>query len=113
MSGYMFRTRFRQQIVAEVLPPARERKTQKVVILCDAMPSIRRKQPLSEFLAAKGFGSLIRAIAEHGKATEKSPHQDILDVQCLGIEPIVFLLALPDQPHLASMRHDHFVPQLA
>src|ERR1700737_2451497 len=38
-----------------VLPPSRERKAQKVVVLCDGMPSIPRKQPLSEFLAAKGF----------------------------------------------------------
>jgi hypothetical protein len=51
----MFRTRFRQQIVAEFLPPSQERKAQKVVVLCDGMPSIPRYQPLSEFLAAKGF----------------------------------------------------------
>jgi hypothetical protein len=69
MSGNMFRTRFRQQIVAEFLPPAQERKVQKVIILCDGMPSIPRKQPLSEFLAAKGvFGSSIHAIAERGRA---------------------------------------------
>src|SRR5208282_1966388 len=29
------------------------------------------------------------------------------------IQPIVFLAALPDQPHLARIRHDHFMPQLA
>jgi hypothetical protein len=33
--------------------------------------------------------------------------------QRLGVEPIVFLAGLPDQPHVARMRHDHFVPQLA
>ena len=33
--------------------------------------------------------------------------------QRLRIQPIVFLAALPDQPHLARIRHDHFVPQLA
>jgi hypothetical protein len=31
--------------------------------------------------------------------------------QCLRVQPIVFLAALSDQPHLARMRHDHFVPQ--
>ena len=29
------------------------------------------------------------------------------------IYPIIFLAALPDQPHLARIRHDHFMPQLA
>ena len=29
------------------------------------------------------------------------------------IQPIVFLSALPNQTHVAGMRHDHFVPQLA
>ncbi len=33
--------------------------------------------------------------------------------QRLRIQPIVFLSALPDQPHLARIRHDHFMPQLA
>jgi hypothetical protein len=51
----MFRTRFKQQIVAEFLPSLRPRKTQKVIVLCDGMPSIPRKQPLMEFRAGKGF----------------------------------------------------------
>jgi len=33
--------------------------------------------------------------------------------QRLRIQPIVFLPALSDQPHIARMRHNHFVPQLA
>src|SRR5262249_29918887 len=33
--------------------------------------------------------------------------------QRLRIQTIVFFAAFPDQPHLASIRHDHFVPQLA
>jgi hypothetical protein len=33
--------------------------------------------------------------------------------QGLRIQPIVFLAALPDQPHLAGIRYDHFVPQFA
>jgi len=84
MAGPMFRTRFRQQILAEFLPPTRERKTQKVVILCDGMPSIPRKQSLSEFLATKGFWVIYPryrgAWESDGHFLEKSPHQDILDI---------------------------------
>jgi pimeloyl-ACP methyl ester carboxylesterase len=79
----MFRTRFRQEIVAEFLPPSRLRKAQKLIILCDGMPSIPRKQPLAEFLAAKGFWVIYPryrgAWESGGEFLEKSPHQDILD----------------------------------
>jgi pimeloyl-ACP methyl ester carboxylesterase len=84
MAGHMFRTRFRQQIVAEFLPPARERKTQKVIILCDGMPSIPRKQALSEFLAAQDFWVIYPryrgAWESDGHFLEKSPHEDILEI---------------------------------
>jgi dipeptidyl aminopeptidase/acylaminoacyl peptidase len=80
----MFRTRFNEQIVAEFLPPSRERRTQKVVILCDGMPSIPHKQPLSEFLAAKGFWVIYPryrgAWESGGDFLEKSPHEDIHDI---------------------------------
>jgi len=33
--------------------------------------------------------------------------------QGLRIQAIIFLAALPDQPHLACIGHDHFVSQLA
>jgi hypothetical protein len=33
--------------------------------------------------------------------------------QRLRIQPIVFLSALPDQPHLARIGHDYFMPQRA
>lgn len=84
MPGPMFRTRFRQQIVAEFLPPSRERKTQKVPILCDGVPSIPRKQSLSEFLAAKGFWVIYPryrgAWESDGRFLEKSPDEDILNI---------------------------------
>src|ERR1035441_6181709 len=84
MSGHVFRTRFREQIVAEFLPPSRERKAQKVAVLCDGMPSIPRKQPLSEFLAAKGFWVIYPryrgAWESGGEFLAKSPHEDILDI---------------------------------
>jgi dipeptidyl aminopeptidase/acylaminoacyl peptidase len=97
MSGHMFRTRFKEQIVAEFLPPSRERKTQKVVVLCDGMPSIPRKQPLSEFLAAKGLWVIYPryrgAWESGGEFLERSPHQDILDIiddLPRGMEEIAF-----------------------
>src|SRR5258708_25920199 len=80
----MFRTRFKNEIVAEFLPPSRPRNKQKLIILCDGMPSIPRKQPLSEFLAAKGFWIIYPryrgAWESAGEFLAKSPHEDILDV---------------------------------
>jgi len=80
----MFRTRFKNEIVAEFLPPTRPRKKQRLIILCDGMPSIPRKQPLSEFLAGKGFWVIYPryrgAWESGGKFLAKSPHEDILDV---------------------------------
>lgn len=80
----MFRTRFQNEILAEFLPPVRPRKTNKLIILCDGMPSIPRKQPLAEFLAHKGFWILYPryrgAWESDGKFLAKSPHQDILDI---------------------------------
>jgi pimeloyl-ACP methyl ester carboxylesterase len=62
----------------------RPRKTQRLIILCDGMPSIPRKQSLSEFLAAKGFWVIYPryrgAWESGGEFLAKSPHEDILDV---------------------------------
>lgn len=80
----MFRTRFKNEIVAEFLPPTRLTKQQRLIILCDGMPSIPRKQPLSEFLAGKGFWVIYPryrgAWESGGEFLAKSPHEDILDV---------------------------------
>src|SRR5258706_15661385 len=80
----MFRARFKKEIVCEFLPPERSGKKQKVVVLCDGMPSIPRKQGLAEFFAAKGywvFYPRYRGAWESGGIFfERSPHQDILDV---------------------------------
>ena len=80
----MLRTRFAREIVTEFLPPVRPRKKQRVIVLCDGMPSIPRKQPLAEFLAAKGywvFYPRYRGAWESGGTfLERSPHLDILDV---------------------------------
>src|ERR1035437_8100126 len=84
MRENMFRTRFKEQIVAEFLLPSQPRKKQKLIILCDGMPSIPRKQPFSEFLAAKGFWVIYPryrgAWESGGEFLAKSPHEDILDV---------------------------------
>jgi dipeptidyl aminopeptidase/acylaminoacyl peptidase len=82
--SWAFRTRFKKEIVAEFLPPVRPRKKQKVIILCDGMPGIPRKQPLMMFLAAKGYWVFYPryrgAWESAGEFLERSPHLDILDV---------------------------------
>jgi pimeloyl-ACP methyl ester carboxylesterase len=80
----MFRARFKNEIIAEFLPPSRKSNKQKLIILCDGMPSIPRKQPLSEFLSAKGFWVIYPryrgAWESGGTFLARSPHEDILDV---------------------------------
>jgi dipeptidyl aminopeptidase/acylaminoacyl peptidase len=80
----MFRTRLKKEIVCEFLPPARSGKKQKVIVLCDGMPSIPRKQSLAEFLAKKGYWVFYPryrgAWESDGEFLKKSPHLDILDV---------------------------------
>ena len=80
----MFRTRFKREIVSEFLPPARRGRKQRVIVLCDGMPSIPRKQPLAEFLAAKGYWVFYPryrgAWESDGEFLQRSPHLDILDV---------------------------------
>ena len=80
----MFRARFKGEIVAEFLPPARARKKQRVILLCDGMPSIPRKQPLAAFLSQKGYWVFYPryrgAWESDGIFLDKSPHEDILDV---------------------------------
>src|ERR1700730_12607760 len=82
--SWAFRTRFKKEIVAEFLPPIRPLKKQKIIILCDGMPGMPRKQPLMEFLAAKSywvFYPRYRGSWESGgKFLQKSPARDILDV---------------------------------
>ena len=80
----MFRARFKRDIVTEFLPPARAEKLQRVIVLCDGMPSIPRKQPLAEFLSRKGYWVFYPryrgAWESAGEFLERSPHLDILDV---------------------------------
>ena len=80
----MFRTRFQNEIIAEFLPPSRSRKKQRLIVLCDGMPSIPRKQSLAEFLSAQGFWVIYPryrgAWESGGEFLAKSPHEDILDI---------------------------------
>jgi pimeloyl-ACP methyl ester carboxylesterase len=80
----MLRTRFARDIVTEFSPPLRPPKKQRVIVLCDGMPSIPRKQPLAEFLAAKGYWVVYPryrgAWESGGEFLARSPHLDILDV---------------------------------
>jgi dipeptidyl aminopeptidase/acylaminoacyl peptidase len=84
MVPYMFRTRFAKEIVTEFLPPARVRRRERVIVLCDGMPSIPRKQPLAEYLAGKGFWVFYPryrgAWESGGEFLDRSPHEDILEV---------------------------------
>ncbi len=101
----MLRTRFKKEIVAEFLPPARPGKKQKVIILCDGMPSIPRKQALADFLARKGYWVFYPryrgAWESDGQFLEKSPHEDISDVideLPKGIRDIAFKQRFPLTP---------------
>src|SRR6185437_15649735 len=80
----VFRTRFKKQIVAEFLPPARPAKKENLIILCDGMPSVPRKQPLAKFLAEKGYWVIYPrwrgAWESEGEFLEQSPEQDLKDI---------------------------------
>jgi pimeloyl-ACP methyl ester carboxylesterase len=80
----MFRTRFKREIVAEFLPPARATGKQRVIILCDGLPSVPRKQPLVEFLSTKGYWVFYPryrgAWESDGEFLAVAPDRDILDI---------------------------------
>ncbi len=80
----MFRTRFKKEILAEFLPPARNSKKQRIIILCDGMPSVPRKQPLAQWLSQKGYWVFYPrwrgAWESDGQFLERSPQQDLSDI---------------------------------
>lgn len=80
----MFRTRFKKEIVAEFLPPARARRKDRVILLCDGMPSMPRKQALAEFLSKKGYWVIYPrwrgAWESDGEFLAKEPQQDLTDI---------------------------------
>src|SRR3989344_139957 len=84
MTQYPLRTRFKKEIVAEFLPPARPGKNQREIVLCDGMPGVPSRRNLMQFLSKKGywvFHPRYRGAWESdGVFLAKSPHLDILDV---------------------------------
>jgi esterase/lipase len=80
----MFRARFKREIIAEFLPPTRSRRKDRVILLCDGMPSVPRKQPLAQFLAQKGYWVFYPrwrgAWESGGQFLEQSPQQDLSDI---------------------------------
>jgi len=80
----MFRTRFKKEIVAEFLPPTRARRPDRVILLCDGMPSIPRKQALAEFLARQGYWVFYPrwrgAWESGGQFLQLPPQQDLSDI---------------------------------
>ncbi|MFH1235623.1 MAG: prolyl oligopeptidase family serine peptidase, partial [Parcubacteria group bacterium] len=77
-----FRTRFAKDIVAEFLPPTR--RSHKVIILCQGMPTVPNKRDELEFFSKKGYWAFhlrYRGTWEsRGEFLRKSPHLDVLDV---------------------------------
>jgi len=80
----MYRTSFNKEIIAEFLPSTRSLKRQKLIILCDGMPSVPRKQPLARFLSRKGYWVIYPrwrgAWESGGRFLESSPAQDLSDI---------------------------------
>ncbi len=81
---HTLRTRFKKDIVAEFLPPARPTKKQRVVIICGGMPGSPGKRDILNFFSKKGFwvfNPRYRGSWESGgKFLAKSPHLDVIDV---------------------------------
>jgi len=78
------RTRFKKEIVAEFLPPARTTKRNRVIILCDGMPSVPSKRLLIQFLSKKGFWVIYPRYRgsweSSGTFLKYSPEKDVLDI---------------------------------
>ena len=81
---FLYRTRFKKEIVAEFLPPTEKVKHDRVIILCDGMPGMPTKQGLARFLSSKGYWVIYpryRGSWESGgQFLKKSPHLDISDI---------------------------------
>jgi len=82
--AHILRTRFKKEIVAEFLSPARLGKKRNAIILCGGMPGIPSKSELMQFLSKKGFwvfNPRYRGTWESGGTFLKySPEKDVCDV---------------------------------
>lgn len=81
---HLLRTRFKQEIVAEYLPPLRSRKKTKALIICQGAPAVPYAKDLVEYFSKKGYWVFFpryRGSWESGGVfLKKSPHLDVLDV---------------------------------
>lgn len=81
---HTLRTRFGKDIIAEFLPPARKTKQQRVIIICDGVPTVPAKKRLLEFWSKKGFWVFhprYRGTWESsGSFLQLSPEKDILQI---------------------------------
>lgn len=101
----MYKTRLENDIIAEFLPPKRKGRKTRVIILCDGFPSIPRKQPLAEFLAAKGFWVIYPryrgAWESGGEFLAVEPQLDVFEIIDLlphGLTDIAFREHFPLKP---------------
>lgn len=80
--GYALRARFKEEILAEFLPPKKPSK--KVVILCDGLPTVPSKRRLLDMLSCKGYWVIhprFRGTWEsYGTFLDHDPTQDIIDI---------------------------------
>lgn len=78
----IYRTRFRREIVAEFAVPAR--RSARVIVLLDGMPSLPRKQPLLAWLAEQGYWAIYPrwrgAWESGGEFMARSPELDLRDL---------------------------------
>lgn len=81
---HSFITKFQKEIICEFLPPRRITKKQKVIILCDGMPSVPSKKMVMDLFSQKSywiFHPRYRGTWESGgRFLKNSPEKDILDV---------------------------------
>lgn len=77
------RTRFKNQIVTEFLPP-KNKKSGKVMIFCGGVPGVPHKDEVMEFWSEQGYWTFFpryRGCWESGGSfLAKSPERDVLDV---------------------------------
>ena len=79
---HLFRTKFKNGIVAEFLPPKKE--SNNVIILCDGMPGLPAKKRLVQFLSKKNFWVFHIRYAgtweSEGEFLSHEPQEDILNI---------------------------------
>jgi len=82
--AHTLRTRFKKEIIAEFLPPAKKTKRARVVIICGGMPGLPSARRLVEFFSEKGFWAIYPRYRgsweSRGIFLRKSPEEDVRDI---------------------------------